>query len=67
MKEKNWSIHIEWAILMITLIGGVYVIDGKVDKQISELRMETRSELSAQVARTDRLYEMFIELVKERK
>ena len=48
--EKNFSIHIEWALLMITLIGGFYLIDAKIDRQ-SE--------------RTDRLYEMFIDLVRE--
>jgi hypothetical protein len=56
MKEKNWSVHVEWVVLMITVIGGIYVIN-------SEIRTEMRS----QAARTDRLYEMFIDLVKERK
>ena len=53
MKEK-WSMHIEWAVLMITIIGSVYVIDTRFEGRIQ------RSE-----ARTDRLYEMFIDLVKE--
>lgn len=47
---KHWTIHAEFVVLLITLIGGFYLLDGKIDKQSS---------------RTDRLYEMFIDLVKE--
>lgn len=47
---KNWSTHGEFLILFITLLGGFYLLDGKIDRQ-SE--------------RTDKLYEMFIDLVKE--
>jgi hypothetical protein len=42
--------HIEWLALMVTLLGGMYLIDGKIERQ---------------GARTDKLYEMFIDLVKE--
>ena len=48
--------HIQWLVLMITLIGGVYVMDTKIERQIS-----------SQSARTDKLYEMFVDLLKERK
>jgi hypothetical protein len=51
-ESKHWSIHAEFAVLLITLIGGFYLLDGKIDKQS---------------ARTDRLYEMFIDLIKEGK
>lgn len=52
MEGKNWFVHVEWAVLLVTLIGGFYVLDGKVERQAS---------------RTDRLYEMFIDLIKEGK
>lgn len=48
--RPNWISHVEWVILLFTLIGGFYMIDGKIERQSS---------------RTDRLYEMFIDLIKE--
>lgn len=51
-QKNNWVSHVEWVGLMITIIGGFYLMDGKIERQS---------------ARTDRLYEMFIELVKEKK
>ena len=52
MNEKHWTTHAEFMVLLITLIGGFYLLDGKIERQAS---------------RTDRLYEMFIELLKEKK
>lgn len=54
--EKNWSQHLEFLVLLVTLIGGFYTLDSKIDRQVE-----------IQCSRTDRLYEMFIDLVKERK
>jgi hypothetical protein len=54
MENKSWFIHIEWFVLLITLLGGFYTLDAKIERTTS-----------AQSARTDKLYEMFIELVKE--
>jgi len=51
MEQKSWFVHIEFAVLLIVLIGGFYTIDAKIEKQSS---------------RTDRLYEMFIDLVKDK-
>lgn len=48
----EWARHIEFFVLLITLLGGFYTLDSKIDKQSS---------------RTDRLYEMFIDLLKEKK
>lgn len=48
--------HMDTAVVLVTLIGGFYLIDGKIERQ-----SVTQSQ------RTDRLYEMFIELVKEGK
>jgi hypothetical protein len=50
MKEQSWSIHAEFVVLLVTLIGGFYLLDGKIERQS---------------ARTDKLYEMFIDLLKE--
>lgn len=52
MDTKNWTSHAEFVVLLVTLIGGFYLLDGKIERQ---------------AGRTDRLYEMFIDLVKEKK
>lgn len=52
MENKNIITHIEFMVLLITLLGGFYLLDGKIERQ---------------AGRTDRLYEMFIDIVKERK
>lgn len=49
---KSFIAHIEFIVLLTTLLGGFYLLDGKIERQ-SE--------------RTDKLYEMFIDLVKEGK
>jgi hypothetical protein len=36
-KANTWINHIEWIVLMGTVIGGVYVIDSKIDRQIAEV------------------------------
>ena len=53
---SNWASHIEFLVLLTTLLGSFYLLDGKIERATS-----------AQSARTDRLYEMFIDLVKETK
>lgn len=52
MENRNWFVHVEWVVVLVTLLGGFYLLDGKIERQ---------------VARTDRLYEMFIDLLKEKK
>lgn len=52
MENKSWTSHAEFVVLLITLIGGFYLLDGKIERQSG---------------RTDKLYEMFIDLVKEGK
>jgi hypothetical protein len=44
MKEKNWGIHLEFVVIFVTLVGGFYTLDAKIERQ---------------GARTDKLYEMF--------
>ena len=48
----NWITHIEFLALLISIIGGIYMLDGKIERQSQ---------------RTDRLYEMFIDLLKEKR
>lgn len=48
--QANWFVHVEWVVVLITLLGGFYMLDGKIERQSQ---------------RTDRLYEMFIDLLKE--
>lgn len=50
MNESNWTRHVEFMVLLITLIGGFYNLDGKIERQSQ---------------RTDRLYEMWCETQKE--
>jgi hypothetical protein len=51
-ESKHWTTHVEFMVLLVTLIGGFYLLDGKIERQS---------------LRTDRLYEMFIDVVKEKK
>lgn len=44
--------HTEFVVILITLLGGLYLLDRKIERQAH---------------RTDKLYEMFIDLVKEGK
>ena len=52
MESRNWFVHAEWVVVLVTLLGGFYMLDGKIERQGE---------------RTDRLYEMFIDLLKEGK
>lgn len=47
--------------VIVTIVGSAYYIHREVQTDIRSVR----DEIKAQSARTDRLYEMFIELVKE--
>jgi hypothetical protein len=54
MRENSVVSHIEFLVLLVTLLGGFYLLDGKIERNTQ-----------AQSARTDRLYEMFIDIVKQ--
>ncbi len=51
-ENKNWFVHVEWVVVLVTLLGGFYLLDGKIERQS---------------IRSDRLYEMFFDLIKEGK
>ena len=59
-KMKN---HVEAIIVVMSLLAGLFFLDAR-DESRSD-RLQTKMDIQSQ--RTDRLYEMFIELVKERK
>lgn len=42
--NKNWFVHVEWVVVLVTLLGGFYMLDGKIERQGE---------------RADRLYDMF--------
>jgi len=48
--DKGLSSHIEFMVLLVTLIGGFYLLDGKIERQGE---------------RTDKLYEMFVSVQNE--
>ena len=48
--QNHWSIHMEFAVMLVTLIGGFYTLDSKIERQ---------------GARTDKLYEMYCDMQKE--
>ena len=50
MESKNWFVHVEWVVVLVTLLGGFYLLDGKIERQGQ---------------RTDRLYEMYCDVQKE--
>lgn len=62
MEKNNWFVHVEWVVIFITLIGGFYNLDTRMENRTSELR----ADLTQQCQRTDRLYEMFIDLLKDK-
>lgn len=49
MDNQNWFVHVGFLIVFTTLIIELYLLDAKIERQGQ---------------RTDRLYEMFIDLVK---
>ena len=67
MKDNHWSIHVEWLALMITLIGSVYFLDSRFESKVQRVEERLDIRIDAQAERTDRLYEMFIDLIKEQR
>lgn len=43
---KGWISHMEFMVILVTLIGGFYTLDGKIERQGE---------------RTDKLYEIFLD------
>jgi hypothetical protein len=49
-ETKNWFVHVEWVVVLVTLLGGFYLLDGKIERQGQ---------------RTDNLYAMYCDTQKE--
>lgn len=60
--ETHWASHLEFMILLVTLLGSFYLLDGKIERAIES----SDRKFEFQTARSDKLYEMFIDLVRER-
>lgn len=52
MENRSWFVHLEFVVILVTIIGGFVMLESKLDRQ-SE--------------RTDTLYVMFIDLIKSQK
>ncbi len=63
MENKNWLVHVEWVVVLVTLLGGFYTLDARIDSQASM----THDRILAQEQRTDRLYEIIIDMLKDRR
>lgn len=63
MEQRPWFIHVELVIVLITIIGGFYMIDNKIENHCSMLT----ARIDQVNSRTDQLYTMFIDLVKEQR
>ncbi len=74
----NWQTIIELVIVMGTIVGTTVPLylhtDNKMQESIKEIRQERAEQnikndqqAAQQAARTDRLYEMFIDLLKEKR
>lgn len=48
--NNNWTTHVEFLVLLVTLIGGFYLLDGKIERQGE---------------RTDKLYEIYVNTQKD--
>ncbi len=59
--KTNWSSHAERILLVITLVGGFYLLDSKIEN----LSAAQTARVDQVNARTDQLYTMFIDLLKE--
>jgi hypothetical protein len=57
MEKSHWSVHVEFIVIFITLLGGYYFIQKDVSAQTARIDQVN--------CRTDQLYQMFIELIKE--
>jgi hypothetical protein len=61
--------YIQFITLMTTFIGGFVFIHREIRQEIKEMKEDIKvqsARLDQQAARSDRLYEMFIDLVKTR-
>ncbi|HET9433042.1 MAG TPA: hypothetical protein VFO37_04760 [Chitinophagaceae bacterium] len=66
-QKIQWQPLVEMAIVLVTILGSTIPLYMHTDNKMAGIQKEIREEVQAQNARTDKLYEMFIDLLKERK
>lgn len=69
-KSNNWFIHVEWITVILTLLGGFYLLSTDIkdtNSRVDLMGCRIDATNQAQAARTDQLYQMFIDLLKEGK
>lgn len=50
MDKNNWISHIEWVVMFVTLVGGFYTIDSRIDNchsRIDQFLIAWRAEANA--------------------
>ena len=57
-KFSTIALHVELIVLFVTLIGGFFALKSKIETQ--GFRIDQQGQ------RTDKLYEMFVDLLKEK-
>lgn len=63
--KKDIVLHMEFLAILVALIGGLYLIDGKVERQGERLggRIDRTIELTTE--RLDRCYDIITTMIKE--
>lgn len=59
----NWLAHLEFIGLMVTILACFFMIH----KDVRDIETRLDQRIQKESDRSDRLYEMFIDLLKERK
>jgi len=65
METKHWSIHVEFLVIFVTLLGGCYLFKQDINTQNSRID-QINYRIDQVNLRSDKLYEMFIEVVKNK-
>jgi len=66
-KIHRWQPLIELIVVLATIVGTTVPLYIHTDNTTKEMISEIRRDMQVQNARSDRLYEMFVELLKEGK
>lgn len=66
-KEAGIMDWIQTVLIILTVLGAAYYIHRDMKDDRERLHSDMKEEMKSQTARTDRLYEMFIDLLKEKR
>ncbi len=70
MEIQQWTSHLEFLTLFITLLGVFYIFKQDIDKaneRIDQANSQSNARIDQTNARLDQLYTMFIDLLKEKR